>query len=169
MPDFSIVNYKSFMRCMRVSSTFISDEEDLEIMNGTAAEIKESIKERPAVDCMKDNYSEFSGKIKFTGGGGLWVSSKNSGVALDFDFHTVNVGFAGIEIECNKKMTVDIVFVNKLTPNGDINPINTYSRSVARFKVQPGKHMLEMFEPFDFRYLRIIVRDAEEFILRKYT
>ncbi len=86
------------------------------------------------------------------------------------DFGTNLTGFAGIRIRCAAPVRLYLTFDEILT-GGDVDFKRMGSVNAIGYELAPGTYTLESFEPYTFRYLKIIVLegacDVERVFLRE--
>ncbi|MCK5729439.1 MAG: hypothetical protein KAH68_00105 [Draconibacterium sp.] len=83
---------------------------------------------------------------------------KNSFQILDFGLNTT--GFIGAEINCINPCRVYFTFDEILSDN-DVDFKRLGCINSVTYNLEPGKYSLESFEPYTFRYLKIIVVEGE--------
>ncbi|HBP38979.1 MAG TPA: hypothetical protein DD640_09635, partial [Clostridiales bacterium] len=172
-PDFQLVGYQSLDQVSSVSTPPESEwTKTARIMTNTPKVIIDcGFADRPVLQCLNDQYGPFTGEIRMGAGRGLThaqeisVVTEDGAVALDFDFHSMTSAFPGIELTCESRATIDLIHVDKLTPDGSFNPRNCYAVTVIRLNCEPGHYCFEAFEPYGVRYLRVIVRGTRQFTL----
>ena len=90
-----------------------------------------------------------------------------------FDFGVNDAGFPGLSIRCEQPATVYFAF-DEILSKDDIN-ISRYGccAVVAWRLTEPGAYRLDAFEPYNFRYGKIIVRggscQVDDLYLREYV
>jgi len=84
---------------------------------------------------------------------------KNSFKILDFGLN--NSGFIGAQINCKKPCTVYFTFDEILTENNDVDFKRLGCINAVTYNLKPGDYSVESFEPYTFRYLKIIVVNGE--------
>ncbi len=85
--------------------------------------------------------------------------SQNSFQILDFGLNTT--GFIGAEINCTKPCRVYFTFDEILSGNDDVDFKRLGCINSVTYNLTPGKYSVESFEPYTFRYLKIIVVEGE--------
>jgi alpha-L-rhamnosidase len=95
------------------------------------------------------------------------------------EYRTVDLGinltgFIGSKIECREPSTLIFHFDEMLT-NGDVNTKNRMQdiNNQVVYELEPGSYQLETFEPYTFKYLKMIVLkgkcDVRDVYLREYA
>ena len=172
-PDYQTVKY---VRMINVSSVEPATGTDrittLPMMVRTIPETPEQGPiERPVIDCKNDRDIPFSGRLAWgdvsgpTNAQELEVFNDHGVTAVDFDFVEMASAFPGLEFTADHPLTVDLIHVDKLTPEGNFDPLNCYSITVIRLHCEAGRYRFEAFEPYGVRYLRVVVRGAKHFTL----
>ncbi|MBN1294117.1 MAG: hypothetical protein JXB48_19935 [Candidatus Latescibacteria bacterium] len=89
-------------------------------------------------------------------------SGKNTMVAGNwrvYDFGTNLTGFIGLEISCEKPVTVFLTFDEILT-GLDVDFRRLSCVNAVGYELKPGMYTLESFEPYTLRYLKVIALDG---------
>ena len=180
-PDFQLVGYQSLDQ---VSSVFTPPAGEwtktVRIMTNTPKElIAGGLADRPVLQCLNDQFGPFRGEIQLAAGQGMnhaqeisvsmaedAAITKDDGVALDFDFHSMTSGFPSLEFTCASPAVLDMIPIDKLTLDGGFDPRTCYTTTVIRLNCPPGHYRFEAFEPYGVRYMRVIVRGARRFTLQ---
>ncbi len=99
-------------------------------------------------------------KVAETFNGNLISLGKDNFVTLDFG--TDLTGFIGSKIVCEKPSTV-LFYFDELLTNGDVNTKMRQAdiNNQVVYELKPGTYNLETFEPYTFKYLKIIVLEGE--------
>jgi alpha-L-rhamnosidase len=76
-----------------------------------------------------------------------------------FGFKINSTGFIGAEIDVLRKGKVIFIFDEKLT-NEDLSFNRTSTINSVTYELEEGKYLLESFEPYTLKYLKIIMLDG---------
>jgi len=77
-----------------------------------------------------------------------------------FDFGINNTGFIGAEISCTQPCKVYFAF-DEILSDKDVDFKRLNCINALTYKLEPGRYVLESFEPYTFRYLKIIATNGE--------
>lgn len=173
MPDYQTVKYARIINVSSVAPAVGTNRiSGVPMMVRTIPETPEQGPiERPVVDCKNDRDIPFSGQLVRgevsgpTNAQALEVFNDHGTTAVDFDFVEMASAFPGLEFTADHPLTVDLIHVDKLTPEGNFDPLNCHSITVIRLHCDAGRYRFEAFEPYGVRYLRVIVRGAKHFTL----
>lgn len=77
-----------------------------------------------------------------------------------FDFDIIRTGFIQAKLTCKKKTKLYILFDEVLTDEGYIDFTRAHCINAIGYELAPGEYDLESFEPYTFKYLKIVVLDG---------
>lgn len=117
-----------------------------ELVTNPAIEIQE-IKEKSRVN--KTEKYESSKEIIF---------AENSFQILDLGLN--NSGFIGAEINCTKPCKIYFTF-DEILIDEDVDFKRLGCINSVTYNIEPGKYRIESFEPYTFRYMKIVVVEGE--------
>ena len=77
------------------------------------------------------------------------------------DFGQNRTGFLRARVRCRRKTKLYLTFDELLTQGGDINWARMGCTSAVGYELEPGRYELETFEPYELRYLKVMVLEGE--------
>ncbi len=83
------------------------------------------------------------------------------------DFGTNFTGFIGVEVRCGVRTRLYLTFDEILT-GGDVDFKRMGSVNAVGYDLEPGKYAFESFEPYTFRYLKILLLEGDCTVERVY-
>jgi len=87
-------------------------------------------------------------------------TSFGAGTYRILDFGVNLTGFIGARITCRKPVTVWFTF-DEILREGDVDFLRLSCTNVVEYRLGPGTHYLESFEPYTLRYLKIAALEAD--------
>lgn len=117
--------------------------------------------ERPAVQCYQMRLEPFAGEIELADRSAMRLSKLQQSAELDFDFGEMASGMVGIDFECDRPITIDLIHADRLLPNGRPDPRSCGCNSTLRLHARPGRYRFEAIDPNSFRYVGVLLRNAQ--------
>lgn len=88
------------------------------------------------------------------------------------DFGTNSSGFIGAKVEANKKTRLFFTF-DEILRNNDVDFKRMSCVNIIEYELAPGTYFLESFEPYTFRYLKVMSLEGDctvsQIYLREYA
>ena len=88
------------------------------------------------------------------------------------DFGTNSSGFIGAKVEANKKTRLFFTF-DEILRNNDVDFKRMSCGNIIEYELAPGTYFLESFEPYTFRYLKVMSLEGDctvsQIYLREYA
>jgi len=139
-------------------------------------EIIENASERPSIECEKeDEFPLTFGRINLSNEGNsespaigytpVNDDGNESGVYVKYDFKKLHTGFIDIVIELEENAVVDLIFTERLERDGKTSSRSTIN-TCARIHCKGGVTHFTTFEPYNMRYLKVVVRSKKRFTIK---
>ncbi len=116
----------------------------------------------PSIEAYKDVFTAFDGYVDDN----QLLFKNELSFATDYDFKNGYAGFIGIEFTVDCDNTIDIIHADRHI-NGTFPPREDGCNKVLQLECKAGHYCFESFNPYYFRYLRIIVRKGGSFKIHR--